>query len=270
MAVMNDTFVDSDGAMPVALRRALIDRPARMQFAHMPFGSDPAALERALDIEWFLTKAKRKAVPLAADAWTILESIDGLITDPASPLHSNFESRFSHPVHQPDLDDEITLWRSRRGPGADDFLRALQWLEPRFRSTRGHPALLQRIADLTNALDRLPNEERQTVMVHLDHFEHSPAGTRLDGWAFDNEFGAGSQIFVVLQRSDGSRDVYKTIKVQRPDVSAHFKRPNLDDSGFSLFLPHRGLEKGNHRVGLYVARPDAVAWRLTPHTLVVN
>jgi len=93
------------------VRRVSDPAAARIGFAVLHWGSDPAALDSVLDVRWFLTKAKRSTSELGGDAWTVLEASDALIADPSSPLRGYFEPRFSLTVRQPDLVDEMTLWR---------------------------------------------------------------------------------------------------------------------------------------------------------------
>ena len=269
MALVNDDFVDNAG-LPLALRRITDDAVARVRFQTIHWGSDPDALAAVLETRWFLTKAKRSTTQLSGDVWTVLEATKALITDPSSPLKVHFEPRFSHSVRQPDLVDELTLWRLRRRPTAPAYLSALQWLEPRFRATAGHALLLQRTQSLAEALDRLPRHESDAVQFHIDHLTHTSAGTQIDGWAFVDTVATTDPIFVVLRESGGRSDVFTTSRLRRPDVSRHFQRHGLDAAGFSVFLPSTTLSSGIYRLGVYVAGDELAALRFTPHSFEVN
>lgn len=269
MALISDDFVDP-GALSLALLKAPAEHRARVQVLPAPWGSDPAELDRATQVRWFLTKKRRKTVPLAGEVWTLVHALDALITDTASPLHLHFERRLSQGVRQPDLADEVELWRVRKPPTAARFLAALRWLEPRFRSTRGHAGLLQRIASTTEALARLPTQPGGALQLHIDGIERLGAVTRVDGWAFDAAGSHGSQVFLVLQAPSRDPEVFSAARVRRPDVSAHFGRPDLDDAGFSALLPHEGLSSGDYRLGLYVARPGEGALSFTGRSLLVD
>lgn len=270
MALVNDDFVDNAG-LQLALRRTATDGAVRVHFQAIHWGSDPAALEPVLDVRWFLTKARRSAIPLTGDVWTVLEATKTLIIDPASPLYDYFEPRFSHTVRQPDLVDEITLWRLKRRPTAHVYLSALRWLEPRFRATSGYAEMLQRTQSLAEALDRLPNQQTDAVQFHIDHLTATTEGTQIDGWAFvEGAAAATGSILVVLRGPAGRTDVFTTSRVRRPDVSAHFKRHDLDDSGFSLFLPSTTLPGSSYRVGVYIAGREVPALRFTPHSFEIN
>ena len=270
MALVNDDFVDNAG-LPLALRRVSRQGAGRIRFEQIHWGSDPTALDAMLEVRWFLTKAKRSATALTGDVWTVLEASKALITDPSSPMKDHFEPRFSQTIQQPDLVDEVTLWRLTRRPTALVYLSALRWLESRFRETPGYPKLLQKTQMLAAALNRLPQEETGDVQFHLDHVAPTARGIQLDGWAFVNGGGSPTgSIFLVLREAWGRREVFTMPLIPRPDVSAHFQRHDLDDAGFSIFLPATTVSGGSYQVGVYVAGSDLAALRFTPHTVEIN
>ena len=270
MALVNDDFVDNAG-LPLALRRVSRQGTGRIRFEQIHWGSDPTALDAMLEVRWFLTKAKRSATALSGDVWTVLEASKALITDPSSPMKDHFEPRFSQTIQQPDLVDEVTLWRLTRRPTALVYLSALRWLESRFRETPGYPKLLQKTQMLAAALNRLPQEETGDVQFHLDHVAPTAKGVQLDGWAFVNGGGLPTgSIFLVLREAWGRREVFTMPPIPRPDVSAHFQRHDLDGAGFSVFLPATTVSAGIYQVGVYVAGSDLAALRFTPHAVEIN
>ncbi len=91
----------------------------------------------------------------------------------------------------------------------------------------------------------------------INHFiEHSSEkGTwiSLDGWAFNDTANSNKtdSVFIVL-KNDNQYYAARTTMQPRPDVTAHFKKPYLDNAGFYALIFKDNLRKGIYELAIAV------------------
>lgn len=101
----------------------------------------------------------------------------------------------------------------------------------------------------------LPGEKENLVYI-FDHISQDGDYLRINGWAFiDGQTSRGQETYVVLQSNHG-RFIFDTSVDYRSDVSKHFGRSDLDDSGFIATIRKSDIGKGIFRVGLYIKGND--------------
>jgi hypothetical protein len=71
-----------------------------------------------------------------------------LITSTESPIQRYFKKCFEQIVIINGSKETITLWHLPATPPLGNLFAALQWIEPLFRDTIGHPFILQQIQRL--------------------------------------------------------------------------------------------------------------------------
>lgn len=128
MIAGNDDFVEV-AALRVALR--MTPGYADFQVDSFPWGPEPDVADRLLSFDYVLTKKIRSRCAMVGDVYASLSAIERLIHDPGSPLHDHIEPLWSLPVSQPDLTDEVTLWRIDKNLSADTRNRAAAFVEIR-------------------------------------------------------------------------------------------------------------------------------------------
>lgn len=225
-AVVADRFVEG-GSLTMALRLVEPARQSRIAVWTFPLGSSSFDLPRFCRFNWFFTKGKRHAVELLGDALTSLDAFDRIITDPASPLHTYFQKQLDAPIHQPDLDDTLTLWYLRRPPSPAVQLAALRWVAPIFAGTPGETVVAREAATLSTAVARgtaletiSPIELREAVLA-------SPVETR--GVRFGRQLALRAT--AVTRSPDGLRLTLVWESLEDQDLSYHIFVHGLDSSG---------------------------------------
>ena len=105
------------------------------------------------------------------------------------------------------------------------------------------------------------------IMYHIDTIDafkyNDQKFFKLTGWAYINgKDSVGSVIYIVLL-SDGETYVFDTTVYKRPDVTAHFKALNYDDSGFNFMIPENFIDKGIYKIGIYIKKGKLAAFQYT-------
>lgn len=101
----------------------------------------------------------------------------------------------------------------------------------------------------------LPGEKQNLVYI-FDRISQDKAYLKINGWVFiEGQSSRGQEMYVVLQ-SNQDRFIFDASVDYRPDVSKHFGRNDLDDSGFIATIRKSDIASGIFRVGLYVKRND--------------
>ena len=119
----------------------------------------------------------------------------------------------------------------------------------------------------------LPASVRATndVEYHFDALTQTSGGIQVDGWAFIEKTGAkDSVISIVLRGRNGTQLVFKGWPVARHDVSEYHKNADLDDSGFTVWIPRSALGRGEYQVGVYIRRQGRDALEFTPQVVRID
>lgn len=98
--------------------------------------------------------------------------------------------------------------------------------------------------------------EKETLVYTFDKISQDEDYLKINGWAFiKGQSSRGQETYVVLQ-SNHDRFIFDAFVDYRPDVSRHFSRRDLDDSGFIATIRKNDIGKGIFRVGLYIKKND--------------
>jgi glycosyltransferase involved in cell wall biosynthesis len=110
----------------------------------------------------------------------------------------------------------------------------------------------------------LPAEDR-VLEFWLDEFKDGKKNIVVKGWVHRRgEDARGQRVFVVLSSAAGHAPrAFATVPAKRPDVTAHFRSGDLDDSGFSASVDKRSLAAGVYQLGLAVAKDGTLVWQTT-------
>jgi mannosyltransferase len=102
----------------------------------------------------------------------------------------------------------------------------------------------------------LKTENGDSFGSAVETFEHNAQGITLSGWAFfDGQDATTAKVDVVLI-GNGSAKLFRTNSVSRKDVTTYFKSSfNLDESGYSAFLPETEILKGKFQIGILLHDP---------------
>jgi hypothetical protein len=101
--------------------------------------------------------------------------------------------------------------------------------------------------------------ETRNIAYSFDLFTQNQHFVDISGWAFINgENAKDAKIYVTLNSGERSY-LFNTNSIKRPDVTAHFKSLNLDDSGFSTLISKEEIERGAYRVGICIIKDKIVA-----------
>jgi len=128
MIASGDDFVEY-AALRVAMR--LTPGSAEFEMDSYPWGIDPDVVKTLLKFDYVLHKTKRSRTNLTGKAWASLDAIEALMQDTQSPLKDDFEQVWTAPIHQPDLEDDVVLYRIRK-----DFSTEVQRKAEAFAQTR--------------------------------------------------------------------------------------------------------------------------------------
>lgn len=119
----------------------------------------------------------------------------------------------------------------------------------------------------------LPASVRVTddIAYYFDSVTTTSGGIQVDGWAHVEKQGArDAEISLVLRSANGWARAFRGWPVARRDVSAHFKNPDLDDSGFSVWIPRGALSPGDYQLGVYIRLKGRDSLRFTPQVVHVD
>jgi ubiquinone/menaquinone biosynthesis C-methylase UbiE len=115
----------------------------------------------------------------------------------------------------------------------------------------------------------LPKETKQ-VSYYIDSFSQDKSKIEISGWGYiKGEGSENSKIYIILA-SDRNHYIFDTTLVKRPDVTAHFKTLNFDDSGFFAFIPEGSLVPGQYRIGIYIKKGETNYLQYTNKIITVG
>lgn len=98
--------------------------------------------------------------------------------------------------------------------------------------------------------------EKENLVYSFDSISQDGDYLKINGWAvIEGQSSRRQEAYVVLQ-SNQSRFIFDAFVDYRPDVSEHFGRSDLDDSGFIATIRKSDIGKGIFHVGLYIKRND--------------
>lgn len=129
MIASGDDFVEL-AAFRVAMR--LTPGYADFEMNSYPWGTDPNVIDTLLSYDFILRKHKRARTKLASHVWISLHAIESLMEDEKSPLRGHFEPVWSAQIFQPDLTDDVTLYRIDKNIPSDVHQRAVKYAESLF------------------------------------------------------------------------------------------------------------------------------------------
>jgi hypothetical protein len=100
---------------------------------------------------------------------------------------------------------------------------------------------------------KIPVADNKSIHYWLQSVDINEKVISMEGWAFidTTQNNKGDSIFVTLSSADKSYRVGTSI-IQRPDITAAFQKPYLEDAGFNFIAFTDNVEKGEYRVGLAI------------------
>jgi hypothetical protein len=100
---------------------------------------------------------------------------------------------------------------------------------------------------------RLPVTDQKPIHYYTQRQYNSKGFLAIDGWAFldTTQNDKGDSIFITLTSDDRSYIAAAAIQ-SRPDVSAHFSRPYLDDAGFKTIAFFDSVSRGIYHLGIAI------------------
>jgi hypothetical protein len=124
-----------------------------------------------------------------------------------------------------------------------------------------HLALIDRPPGFDLFIDRVNGQRLHGAEV--DPIDAGEPILSVEGWALDPVTrGAAGGVAVEL---DGERRVAGLYGLARPDVGAHFGRPELSAVGWSIGVPLSTLRRGRHRMAVLVAAADRRSFYRPPN-----
>jgi len=128
--------------------------------------------------------------------------------------------------------------------------------------------------EFESKLERLPLPlETDNVSLFIDRLEEDGQivkNMRIEGWAFIRGTNSEESYCYIVLRSDKKIYIFGSDKRKRPDVTAHFKTMNLDDSGFFAFIPKGDLEPGQYQIGIYIRKGRTEALQYTDKMINID
>lgn len=116
-------------------------------------------------------------------------------------------------------------------------------------------------------------QETDNITVSIDRLEEDAQivkNMRIEGWAFINGTSPENSNCYIILKSDKKFYIFDSHKRKRPDVTAHFKTMNLDDSGFFSFIPKGDMEAGQYKIGIYIKKGRVDAFQYTDKIITVD
>jgi hypothetical protein len=114
------------------------------------------------------------------------------------------------------------------------------------------------------------DRETNNLKIGIDRFVQDEHFVQIAGWGYIKDRNSeNSEIYAVLV-SDKKRYIFVTQSEKRPDVTAHFKTFNFDDSGFSVVISKDTLESGKYRLGIYIKKDDLEAFKYTDKIIPIG
>jgi hypothetical protein len=100
---------------------------------------------------------------------------------------------------------------------------------------------------------QIPAIDNKTIHYWLQSSNIGEKVISMEGWAFidTTQNNKGDSIFVTLSSPEKSY-IVRTMIIPRPDVTAAFVRPYLNDAGFNFIAFTDSVEKGKYQLGLAI------------------
>lgn len=112
--------------------------------------------------------------------------------------------------------------------------------------------------------------ETKNITYFFDIFNQEKNSLEIRGWAFINDKSSENSLIQISLSSDKNSYLINTIFVKRPDVTAHFKSLNVDDSGFSLVIAKEEIEIGKYKLGIYIKKDNIEAFQYTDRVIKIE
>jgi hypothetical protein len=102
-------------------------------------------------------------------------------------------------------------------------------------------------------IDKIPVADNKAIRYWLQTVDIGEKVISMEGFAFidTTQNNKGDSIFVTLSSADKSYMV-RTMIIQRPDITAAFRKPFLNDAGFNFIAFTDNVQKGKYQVGLAI------------------
>jgi hypothetical protein len=128
--------------------------------------------------------------------------------------------------------------------------------------------------EFESTLQKVPlPRETDNISFSIDRLEEDGQivkNIKIEGWAFIGGTNSEESNCYIVLNSDIIFYIFNSDKRKRPDVTAHFKTMNFDDSGFFAFIPKGDLEPGQYRIGIYVKKGKMNALQYTDKIISVD
>jgi len=115
------------------------------------------------------------------------------------------------------------------------------------------PPLVLQTRSLESILDR---PAAPIVACCIDDLGCRDGALRSKGWGLLQDRSSRFQRVSLIFHSTRGAWIFPAEGVERPDVAAHFGRPEYRHTGFELRVDPRKLPAGRYRVGVYVRSPE--------------
>jgi len=107
-----------------------------------------------------------------------------------------------------------------------------------------------------------PNISENKIQFNLENFTFNNNVINAQGWAFHkNSLDSTKDAVVIALTSHDKSYLFKTNKVERLDVSGHFKNEKLKDAGFMTSFFTDKLESGNYTILLGIESEGAILFQ---------
>ncbi|KKR08037.1 MAG: hypothetical protein UT32_C0004G0011 [Parcubacteria group bacterium GW2011_GWC2_39_14] len=133
-------------------------------------------------------------------------------------------------------------------------------------------ALIDSIAKNTETVPSMVIGVRETnnVSWRFDEFVEDDDVLKINGWAHINKKSSEKSLISVVLSSDTTNYLIPTMPIRRTDVTTHFSSLNFDDSGFSINLKKKNLQKGIYSIAVYINKKGIIALQYTDKIVTVN
>ena len=112
--------------------------------------------------------------------------------------------------------------------------------------------------EFSDVVDIIINDTINNIEYHIDKLEESSVGVNIIGWAFIKDTNAvKNEIYLVL-RYKNKRYIFNTKPIKRTDVTKAFKLYDLDNSGFSAFIPFYKIQPGSYQIEIFINKNDSL------------
>ena len=112
--------------------------------------------------------------------------------------------------------------------------------------------------------------ETNNVSWRFDEFVEDDDVLKINGWAHINKKSSEKSLISVVLSSDTTNYLIPTMPIRRTDVTTHFSSLNFDDSGFSINLKKKNLQKGIYSIAVYINKKGIIALQYTDKIVTVN